>query len=147
MNTVYVVSVHDRSTKGNYLAFDLREVLAALGNDVLHWRWWVTGLDALGDQELQSFCNAVESQGRNGVWLAAEELLLLAKKIDQTIDGEFFAFTKEVVPSELTSEDLNWGRFPENKMQLGILAVDSSYFEVFAKHEWVMTAVRSAFPT
>lgn len=144
MDTVYLVSIHDQSPRG-YLAFDLRDVLAALGDNVSQWTWWVTELDALGDAEVQSFCDAVESQGENGVWVTAEEFMLLAGKIEQTIEGKFFGFTKDRSPSELTDEDLNWGRFPTNQMQIGILAVDSSFFEVFARQESIVAAVRSKF--
>ena len=106
--TVYVVSIHDRSSGGS-LAFDLRDVLAALGDKMSQWSWRVDELDALGDEEVQSFCDTVESHRENSVLMTTEELISLAGKIEQTIDGKFFAFPNDIRCAELTSKDLDWG--------------------------------------
>jgi hypothetical protein len=143
MNRVYVVSIRDRSLDEGYLTFDLKDVLAALGDRVWQWTWCVLELDAIG-HEIEPFCQSVDSQP-NGFWVDTAEFLMLADRIVQTISAQFLAFRRDVDRTELQSEDLNSARFPQNEIQLVIRAVDSSYFEVYAKEESIVRAINSRF--
>ena len=44
-----VVQIHDKTQDGHALAFDLRDVLAALGHRVLRAYWSVSGVDSHGE--------------------------------------------------------------------------------------------------
>ncbi|HET8670695.1 MAG TPA: hypothetical protein VFM05_08745 [Candidatus Saccharimonadales bacterium] len=88
---VYVLSIHDRSLNGGYLAFDLKDVLESLAGLVLQSSWCVLELDAFGDN-VEPFCRSVEARMGRGIWVSGEDLIDLSKRIEQTIDGQFLAF-------------------------------------------------------
>jgi hypothetical protein len=136
---VYVLTIHD-SAEG-VLRVDLKDVLHALRSHVPQWTWCVRGLDAVGE-DLGEFCDLTE---KAPVWLSAEELLALAQRIEQTIEGEFLAFPRELSEIDLDESELELGRFPESRAELAITAVDSSCFDVYAKDLDCVNAIRQSF--
>jgi hypothetical protein len=45
----------------------------------------------------------------------------------------------------VTVEDVNLGLFPTSKAELAIVAVDSSFFEIYAKDPQLVTALQHHF--
>jgi len=74
-----------------------------------------------------------------------EQLVQWAAQIQQTNDGEFIAFSSDIERATITDEDLDLGQFPTSKAQLAVLAIDSTYFEVYAKDPDVLVALRRSF--
>jgi hypothetical protein len=139
---VQVLSIHDH--KESVLAFDLKDVLKALNGRFAECVWCITVLDCFGSEICEEACRAVENSD-GGIWMSWHELQLLAAQSIQTIEGEFLAFRREIGRASITERDLNLGEFPTSKAELAILAVDSSFFEVYAKDPEVLVALRRSF--
>ncbi|MCE9579651.1 MAG: hypothetical protein K8W52_41415 [Deltaproteobacteria bacterium] len=129
--TVHIVSIRD-ATPDDVLAFDLKDVLAALGKDVTGLRFAVRALDATGPGADDAAAQ-VRAAGTRGLSLTFDELQALAARVDQSIDAEVVAYPAGTDLETLSPSDLNLAKFPSNRMVLAILAVDSSVFEVYAK--------------
>lgn len=128
---VYVLSIHDEEPDRPVLAVDLKHILAALHTAAEDWAFWVNALDAtgVGAERLRSRIAAASGPG---AWLSSEELRACADGIDQTIDGVVLAFPKDTVPTSVNAEDVDIGSFLRSRAVCAIVAVDSSYFEVYA---------------
>jgi hypothetical protein len=135
MNTICIFSIHDRD--GPVLAFDLKHILQALGPLLDGWIWYVDGLDTVGGNSWPA-CP-------NGSWVSSGELTRLASEITQTIDGTFIAFPAELGMRNTSTADLSESAFPTSRAKLMILAVDSSFFEVYAKDPAVIELIRPRF--
>lgn len=112
------------ATSGNYLSFDLRHILNAIGEPVLYSQWdcldlWYT---ASRDGELYEF---QETRRK----LSGQEMIQLAESIHQTIDGRF----------EARSDGAT------KRLWLVILAVDSSWYEVWSSKREVIERIRICF--
>ncbi len=128
----WIVSVHDVTPYG-YLAFDVAEMLDALGPSVDDYIWEVTNLDCTGG-EMASLCGAVEdAKGRGGVRLSTFELRQAARDFGQTVDGTFIAIPRGQYSDEDLRAMLDLARFPETQAQVVVQAVDSTMFEVLTK--------------
>ena len=141
---VYVLSIHDEEPDRPILAVDLKHILAALHTAAEDWAFWVNALDAtgVGAERLRSRIAAASGPG---AWLSSEELRACADAMDQTIDGVVLAFPKDTVPTSVNAEDVDIGSFPRSRAVCAIVAVDSSYFEVYAKDGAVAERIRSTF--
>jgi hypothetical protein len=141
---LYVLSIHDEEPDRPVLAVDLKHILAALGTLAGDWRFWVNGLDAMGAgaELLRSRIAAASGQG---VWLSLDELQACADAIDQTIDGFVLAFPKDTAPTTVSTEDLEVSSFPRSRAVCAIVAVDSSYLEVYVKDSVVAERIRNTF--
>jgi hypothetical protein len=128
-----VLSIRDRSPTGA-LSFDLRDVLAVLGERALAWQWCVLyDFEAYGPGEgLVAMTNAIWRARPGGIWLSASDFARLAQDIDQTIDGEFQAFPSGLEVSTIPVDELH-APFLQSRAELVIRAVDSTRFEVHAK--------------
>ncbi len=109
---------------GSHLTFDLRDILAAVGEPVLSSRWRCRGLWYLTvrDGEFNEF----REERRK---FTGEEMMRFAGSITQTIDGRFEARSGGAAKR-------SW---------LVILAVDSSWFEVWSPKREVLERVRARF--
>lgn len=132
MATVHIFSIHDRN--GPVLGFDLRDVLRALGPLLPGSDWFVEIEEATGDV----------AEVRPGRWLSSAELLDLADGLAQTRDGVAVAFPTSV-GRRAGAEDLSLEAFPVSRAELAIAAVDSSWFEVYAKDPAVANLLRHRF--
>lgn len=141
---LYVLSIHDEEQDRPVLAVDLKHILAALRTLAGDWRFWVNGLDATGTgaERLRSRMTAASGQG---AWLSPDELQGCADSIDQTIEGVVLAFPKHTAPTTLSAEDLEVSSFPRSRAVCAIVAVDSSYFEIYAKDSAVAERIRNTF--
>jgi hypothetical protein len=129
-----VLSIYDHGPT-NVLSFDLRDILAALGERALGWRWCVLyDFEAYGSGEhLVAMTEAIWRARPGGIWLTAPEFARLAHDIEQTIDGEFQAFPMALADTTIPVDEL-YAPFPQSRADLIIRAVDSTLFEVYAKH-------------
>jgi len=140
---VLVLSIHDH--QNSVLAFDLKEVLQALGKYSEKWTWCITRLECIGREDSETMCQAVETAGASGIWASWQELVKLADKIDQTIEGELLAFPADIDKRTIAAADLDLGVFPTSKAELAIVVVDSSYFEIYAKDPGIAATIRGHF--
>jgi hypothetical protein len=137
MNSVQIHSIHDRH--GGLLAFDLKDILEALEPLLDGWTWHVGNLETVSNAPI------AEPEGQ---WLSSRELTDFANAIAQTIDGTFIAYPKEQGTrgvSEVGDLDELEIAFPTSLAELMIVAVDSSYFEVYAKDPKVTELLRRRF--
>jgi hypothetical protein len=116
--------IQDAISGGQGLAFDLRDVLGAIGDKGNDSVWRVSDVEASGGESALALESAADS-GRNLTWT---ELRDLARGVVQVIDGVFI------------------GRLP-GKVEpwLIIRAVDSSAYDIESNDEDVLRRVRSAF--
>jgi len=84
------LAIHDtRNVNGtDYLAFDLHDVLAALGEPVRLYTWLMSGFEGSGDEEIEA---AADESRRGGHAASGEEILEFSKRVVQTSKGEFVA--------------------------------------------------------
>lgn len=126
------------------LAFDLRDVLEALGAEVDALNWRITNLDCHGG-ESESFCRRLDEAPVPGLWLSGAELRAFAENVDQVVDGTFVGFCKETDTQSLDPEDLEATAFPQSPSRLVIRAVDSSWFEIYTKDFQTVQLIRNRF--
>jgi len=129
---VYVASIHDMGP--GYLAFDLKEILAALKPFIAQYSWRITGdLDITSNganREIESLVDRAD--------LSSDELERLSEKIIQTIDGTVVGYPRSASLPENRSSEHDVDNFPNSPAQLVIRAFDSSYFEVYAKDKRIV---------
>lgn len=140
---VYIVSIHDEEPDRRVLAVDLRHILAALESFARHWIFCVTKLDAIGSG-VEPLMQQVESSPR-GVWLSYAEMVSWAGRIEQTLDGTVVAFPGGTSVEGVEQSELIPGSFPASRALCVIEAVDSSYFEVYAKDRAVKETLHHLF--
>lgn len=109
---------------GSFLSFDLRDILAAVGEPVLSSRWRCRDLWYIAERD-GKFNEFREARQK----LTGEEMIRFAGSIHQTIDGRFEAR----------------GGGAAKRPWLIILAVDSSWFEVWSSKRKVLERVRRRF--
>jgi hypothetical protein len=136
---VAIVSIHPDPAAP--LAIEVKDILAALAPHLPHWIWCVRKLDWLGENA-DAVCQMVEA-APNGLWMTSQELLAHTRKIYQTIDGEFLAFPRKIEPNEVAPDEIGLAGFPESRAELAIVAVDGSYFEVYAKDAGIAASLRA----
>ena len=140
-----VLSIRDHGPT-HALDFDLRDILAALGERALAWQWCVLyDFEAYGPGErLAAMADAIWRAKPGGIWLTAPELARLAQDIDQTIDGEFQAFPSGLEVSTIPVDELHVP-FLQSRAELVIRAVDSTLFRVYAKHRDDVARLQARF--
>ena len=113
------------------LAFDLREILAALGPDALAWSWAVPGLEDGGEalEAVGEGLAELEALSRSGGRVSGFRLAEIAGRIGQVVWGEFRAYR-----DPRSTEPL-----------LRIVAFDNSFFEVHTADRAVIERVRLLF--
>jgi hypothetical protein len=123
------IQIHDL-TRG-VLAFDLREILAALGPRA-HGTYWTVSdvaspaqaLDATGDGAV-----VLEELALSGERTTGASLINIARTVRQTIWGEFSGYSDKAAEEP-------W---------IVIVAVDSSWFEVRSDDAAALAGIRDAF--
>jgi hypothetical protein len=112
--------------EGNFLSFDLREVLAALGPRAGASSWSFRDLEFVcrDGQEVSELKQDSRATSR----LSGQVLISAADRILQVIDGEFAAFDDE--------DDRPW---------VIVRAVDSTFWEVESQDADLLTEVSSCF--
>jgi hypothetical protein len=127
---ISIVSVHP--DPANALSLDIKDILTALAPELPRWTWCVRNLDWLG-KDADALCLRAENAGPQGYWISSEELLGYARNVYQTIEGQFLAFPKDVGPMNVPLEQLQISAFADSAAELGIVAVDGGFFDVYAK--------------
>jgi hypothetical protein len=121
---IKIQDLKQSSSGGSSRSFDLRDILRLIGKPVLSSRWrchdlWYT---AVRDGKFDEIREARRK-------LSGEEMMQFAASIHQTIDGRFEAR----------------GGGAAKKPWVIILAVDSSWFEVWSSKREVIEKVRAGF--
>ena len=111
----------------NYLVFDLKEVLSALGQRALKSEWRCSVEEFLSSEDDYASLESAYNSGRR---IAGNELYGMAERTHQVIYGVFEAFEP--------GGEAPWVR---------VEAVDSSFCEVFSLDRKVLAAVSTAFNT
>jgi hypothetical protein len=127
-----IVSIHDMDPRG-FLSFDLLQILESIQKSALQYVWIVRQIECTGEPI------------PTGTVLSFEQLADHALRAGQTINGTVVG----CAPGSFTVGDLESvtqiAGFPKTQATVAILAVDSSYFEVFAKDQSIIDQVRLAF--
>jgi hypothetical protein len=108
---------------GGFLNFDLKEILAAIGDPVIVSTWRCHNVECTGENAERLYELSEEGQSVSG-----KELVEIVAGIFQTFDGEFEAY-----------------RDGKEEPWLVVNAVDSSWFEVLSVDSAVLESIRSSF--
>lgn len=141
---VYVVSVHDEEPERPVLAVDLKHILAALRPVAGDWHFCVVNLEATG-AGAEPLHSQIEAASGRGAWFGFDEMQGRADAIEQTIEGVILAFAGSTTPETVNAQELELGSFPSSRAVCAIVAIDSSYFEVYAKNSAVVERIRQSF--
>ena len=124
---MFGIKIRDAKLSGggsSYLSFDLRDILTAVGEPVFSSRWRCRDLWYTAERD-GKFTEIREARRK----LSGEEIMRFAAGIHQTINGRFEAR----------------GGGAAKMPWLIILAVDSSWFEVWSSKREVLERVRAHF--
>ena len=135
---VSIVSIHPDPAKP--LELDVKHILAALGPHLQQWTWCVRNLDWLGENA-EAICKRVEAAAPKGLRITSPELLEAARGVYQTIEGEFIAFPRDLDALEVDLQG-GVGSFPTSKADFAIVAVDGSFFVIYAKDPDILVSLR-----
>jgi hypothetical protein len=139
-----VVSIHDHEI-AEALNFDLKDIVAALGERAREWHWCFSDFEAYGpDEALRELALAFQRSPTQHMWRSGPEFVRLVQGIDQTIDGKFQAFGGSVDPQSIACEELGVP-FAQSRAELVIKISDGAIFEVFAKHPEDIDQLRIRF--
>jgi hypothetical protein len=141
------VEIHDLDDR-NVLAFDLPELLDALGARASTLDWVVADYDPVTeDSEVQAFADSVydaqTESPRSGVRVTSAQLRAVSEKALQTVDGQFIGVPSDTESSIADIVDLR--RFPTTDATLLLKAVDSSFWIVISKSSDDIAAIRQRF--
>lgn len=145
---ISAVEIHDLDER-NVLAFDLVELLDALGPSTSELDWIVTDYHPVTeeDEEIEAFADAVydaqTGNPRSGVRVTGRELRELGGRSLQTIDGQFIGIPRDSDRDPAQVVDLR--TFPTSDARLVIKAVDSSFWIVITKSDKDISAIRECF--
>jgi hypothetical protein len=89
------VEIHDRAGAG-FLAFDLRDILQALGPRILPLLWRCSNIESTGDG-----AERLHRVADEGTWVDGTTLHEIAESVMQVIDGEFFGHRGADSPPEI----------------------------------------------
>lgn len=117
------ISIRDRDDR-NVLTFDLVDILRALGQDARTAVWSVDVIECVGDGADELY--GASASGRR---LPGEQLLVLASRTDQVVDGTFTAFRQD----------------GDSKPWLVVRAVDSDAYDVSSRDDAALARLRAAF--
>ena len=135
----WAVEIHDLDER-NVLAFDLGELLEALGARVAALDWLVVDFDPVTDDAaVETLARRVYDEGR--VRLTSRELRAIAGRTRQTIDGLFIGFASDAASDLLN--DLN--QFASSPAAVAIKAVDSTFWVVITKAMDDIASMRARF--
>lgn len=140
----WVVTIHD--SKDDYLDFDLRDILKALGDLVTTYVWVVNLWDWEGPPDTFDMVGlrnqANESEQLCNVVLPNNRLIELAEQITQSVDAEFVGVPCD---GEWAGSRSEWFDFENSRARLMITAWDSSFFVVKTKEESHIQALQARF--
>lgn len=126
MNKIYIQDAED-----HHLSFDLKEVLAAIGQPALEANWTVGSVEQADEPlwVLGPSMPLVEALANSGERVSGYRLLEIAQGIQQTIWGEFRGYE---TPTSLSP----W---------IVVIAFESTWFEVHTDNATVLGALRARF--
>lgn len=127
------------------LGLDLKQILAAFGDQLADWTWWTKDVDWLGGDG-GPVGRAIEAAGPEGSWIDSWDLLGAVGAIYQTIEGEFLAFPRSIDRRNLQALDLNLASFPEGRAAVAVVAVDGGCFDVYSKDPEATHRLLATFP-
>jgi hypothetical protein len=127
---MHAIRIHDLAPQG-FLAFDLKEILNALGPRGLTASWTVGGVPSQGQgfSATGKGADEMEEFARSGARLSGRHLARMARNVVQVIWGEFTAF-----------ED-SFSAHP----WVVLIAYDSSWWEVRSAEAALIDRVARAF--
>ncbi len=118
------ISISDHDAMTNVLSFDLKELLATLGEDGEQSKWTISGAEASGAAAEELYAAQNRSERMHGAVLRQ-----IADKVEQVIEGEFRAYEHD--------DDANsW---------LILRAIDSSSWDVASSRDDVLDRFRARF--
>ena len=129
-NKVWILSIHDSTPQG-YLAFDVSDIIKCIYDIVINCHWIIFDLDCTGEPM------------EEGIHINTHDLMLRSRNLVQTIEGKFLAYS-DFCP-DVSEIRRDYSYFPESQAKLAIVAVDSSFFEVYCKDLEVVQHLKERF--
>ncbi len=116
------ITISDTIADG-ILAFDLIDILAVLGAEAIAAQWQISGVECFGEaaEQLHQYSDAELA-------LSGEELLNLAAKVTQVIEGTFAGY-----------------RLGDSSPWIIIDAVDGSAYDIQTSEEQILHQLRQKF--
>lgn len=149
MSHIDAVVIADRDESGRFLAFDLLDVLEALGPAAAEDDWIVLDFDPIGSEQAHQIADDVEHKALEreqvGVVLSGDAFSRLARSVNQTIDGTFVGVPPGKRDGAQLARLADLSQFDRNGARRVIKAIDSSYWVVVTKTAAELEAVRRAF--
>ncbi len=129
---LWILSIHDRSPDG-FLSFDLKDILLCLGPSIRDYSWLITELDCIGE-DAERIGESVE-KNKKGLNISADDLVEVSQRIHQTIDATIIGTRRKEDLDSLRNGFTGLEHFPQDKTEVIIRAIDSSFFEVITKNQ------------
>jgi hypothetical protein len=118
--------------KDHHLAFDLRDLLHALGPSALS-AWWRPRTPVWYIAEEEASIDALEWREGDAQWTSGSQVLNETQRLRQVVDGVIEGFR---TPNKPTGSDKPW---------VVLRAVDSSWWEIYTDDSGVLSAIRDRF--
>jgi hypothetical protein len=130
---VWILTIHDQSPDG-FLSFDLKDILLCLGPTVRDCSWLITDLDCVGE-DTERICESVERNKKKGLNISADDLIELSQRIHQTLEATIIGTPRKEALDSLRNGFTGLEHFPQDKTEVIIRAIDSSFFEIITKNQ------------
>jgi hypothetical protein len=141
-----LLRIHDTADHGP-LSFDLADLLEIISTEGPSMRWCILYLDEVvwkQDYPLMALeeLYAKVDDSPNGLSMSWDELVEISHAIVQTIDGTYIAYREGQVVPEYPGD-----RFEDlyAASEVVFQAVDSTYWEVYARNDEVLNRYKSAY--
>lgn len=118
------VTILDTDSRTHQLTFDLRDILALIGEKAIRSTWLLSEVESIGGHA-SDVLNRISDEGRK---IDGAELISLSRRVSQIVDGTFEAFDKDV-----------------NCPWITIQAVDSSAYDVITEDQNILNMIRKNF--
>jgi hypothetical protein len=141
----WAVAIHDQ--QGSFLAFDLKDVLDALGEEVRDYTWLIAELDCTGEavQDLVDQVDDARLRGPGAVPVPGPQLLKLAGMIDQTLEAQLYAVAQTTVEGEDFREIIRAPLRADSPVRLMVSCIRGAAFEIITKRYRHVELLRSRF--
>jgi len=120
------IMIRDHSQTDNALAFDVVDILRAIGPQAEQSIWKIDGLECFGDA-----AENLHAISDNGDTVDGEKLICLTSRVSQTIDGEILGYRGD-------TDEQPW---------IIVRAVDGTSFDVECADPVVLDRLRQRFNT
>lgn len=131
-SSIKVLSIHDTDEPG-CLSFDLVDILQAIEVSVQQYVWLVAEIE----------CTGASVPTRTVI--SFEQLIQHARHIGQMINGAIVGWPANAILGGDFDLMTQIRHFPGSQAMIAIVAVDSSFFEIVSKDQFIVKQIENAF--